>query len=597
METVIDQEAFQGEYVEQQELLHELNVIQAAQAALDAEKKKAPDQRRYARIARKYLPDLRRIFWTGQMKDEAQALIDDLSLESTVPFNDLEGEWEEVKGQYQDVDPMTKEDPIEALKKIEEEKKRQEQLQADQEEVFDELQELKALKRQDEFDKILFSIANKVIDYYSPPPTVITAEPIKNDPLMPLDLPYSKYDEEEEDEWYEEGEIPSVPLSQEEHLMMKGTERLPDLREEMQPYIRAIKNLARQEAAHFKRLQNEFVEYLITVKGPKDVEDESKNPYIQEFYVQGRKWVRHDWKWENLAATVKNTIYVSGPWGFNMGYGWYMRLWYGRMRQVVETSEEVQRFIEALDQISPKYEPQDVAYVFLSVQSLLPSDRTDEETEEYDWASLESTAGKIRAVGYQSLLAFLEEWGDTILEEALWRDGGLRITTTDQILKVSKYIDESLVNTYKDNPRAKTAAERAQTKSFFRGILDALEAGSESQLTEAGHDRWRNDVSDVGNRAYHRVLRDLKPDMTEEERRTLYKKAWSAFWHAGKIVRLTPSKVEVLEVASGEKKLIDWPLAAWKIKNGEIEIPPIDRARLKALLKSKGWGKPVLNVI
>jgi len=55
-------------------------------AILDEGKKK---QSKYARVARVFLPTLRKIYYKGHLKQEAQYLIEEMCLQSTVPFNDL----------------------------------------------------------------------------------------------------------------------------------------------------------------------------------------------------------------------------------------------------------------------------------------------------------------------------------------------------------------------------------------------------------------------------------------------------------------------------------------------------------------------------
>ena len=57
------------------------------QAILDEGKKK---QSKYARVARVFLPALRKIYYAGYAKHETQLLMEEMMLQSTIPFNDLD---------------------------------------------------------------------------------------------------------------------------------------------------------------------------------------------------------------------------------------------------------------------------------------------------------------------------------------------------------------------------------------------------------------------------------------------------------------------------------------------------------------------------
>lgn len=68
---------------------YEEMIIRLGWKAMDNESKKP--MKKYARVARVFLPALRKIFYKGFAKREAQLLMEEMMLQSTVPFNDLDG--------------------------------------------------------------------------------------------------------------------------------------------------------------------------------------------------------------------------------------------------------------------------------------------------------------------------------------------------------------------------------------------------------------------------------------------------------------------------------------------------------------------------
>ena len=69
---------------------YESLIIRLGWKAVDLQKE---GKKKYARIARVFLPALRKIFYSGFAKRQAQLLMEEMMLQATVPFNDLENRY------------------------------------------------------------------------------------------------------------------------------------------------------------------------------------------------------------------------------------------------------------------------------------------------------------------------------------------------------------------------------------------------------------------------------------------------------------------------------------------------------------------------
>jgi len=142
--------------------------------------------KKYARVARVFIPALRKIYWKGHMQDEAQKLLHEMMLQSTIPFNDLD---KPMGGSdYTELDSYIG-IPLDSL--------------------------TVEMERQDLGDR-----AAPIVPHYQDAVTGMICEAYEgyereqalNASRFNLDI--------SDDEWYDEGEITSVPIYQENEMML-----------------------------------------------------------------------------------------------------------------------------------------------------------------------------------------------------------------------------------------------------------------------------------------------------------------------------------------------------------------------------------------
>jgi hypothetical protein len=124
------------------------------------------------------------------------------------------------------------------------------------------------------------------------------------------------------------------------------------------------------------------------------------------------------------------------------------------------------------------------------------------------------------------------------------------------------------------------------TRTYARGVFGALATG-ENDLNEAGFRQWRHEKSLPGAVTYELAIKAGKT----------FKEAWCAFWNAGCIVSLSPRGATVKSVANGRVQPCTWSLVRWKLANGEIFLTKADRACLKEVLQTKGWGSELIPAL
>ena len=214
-------EAFCEQYEEEKAILgqmtEEQSVIMEAWNALSREEALPPKERRFARIARSYKDRLRAIFNSGIYKEEARGVLAELYSASTVPFNDLEGEYSVDEGMYKETEPAF---VMEELKNIAEVKAHDLEWENDFAEVQCELDQIEGEYKQPVFDKVLFEIAHRVIDFNDPNPVKQMKGIGKLSPLEDLSNESSgAYSQTEDDpEYFDDRGITATAINQEHEL-------------------------------------------------------------------------------------------------------------------------------------------------------------------------------------------------------------------------------------------------------------------------------------------------------------------------------------------------------------------------------------------
>jgi hypothetical protein len=189
---------------------------------------------------------------------------------------------------------------------------------------------------------------------------------------------------------------------------------------------------------------------------------------------------------------------------------------------------------------------------------------------------------------HYELNAYIEEWGDDILE--VMNDSlGSGSPTSDIDKFDAQFYEElkALLPEKHHNPM--------QTYSFVVAYMEAIAGGA--TLGEAENSAiaaWREAMSPAGAKAYQEAWAASKTKSV----------AWRAFWvKCGPDIPRPQEHVNAIRgnfsgliLTSGRK--IDWRIAAMKLKNDEIAWHPGQPEKLKALLLERGMkSNPVLRYL
>lgn len=246
------------------------------------------------------------------------------------------------------------------------------------------------------------------------------------------------------------------------------------------------------------------------------------------------------------------------------------------VRKFVKTVE-VKGFMQALRAVATQFEPQYVAAVFMSVQ--------DDE-----WGVPETLAKTVKLItdevipvrakiptDFGTLYDFIDMWGEAILEESL-EPGGRGYHMTDaQIRAVAEQFEKEIIEEQFVDALPVGKDQNIQlTRSYVRGVF----ASTGSNPHEAGMRNYRWEKSRIGAIAFERAIANGKTN-TE---------AWRAFWNAGTPVAVNPYGIKIFSPATGETKHVNWGLALWKLRNGELFLTEQSRLKLHGILASNNWG-------
>jgi len=300
-ELVIDYEVNQQEYEEERRILADLAAVEIIGKEIAEQKNK--QQPKWARLARKYLPSLRDIYYNGELRDDAQWLISELVENSTTPLNDLDMPYDEIDGEYQQVDSYTGE-------KISDYSKHEYEWDLDYLDtqaligLDDPASELFGKVLDDlrpEYHVVVPSLQARLYEEYSK--RGCSEEEIKGA------LDANKYEvyTDEPDDFYENDydPLPSVPLSQEPDDMKVDPSELIEFRSLIEPELQALFDL---RSAFF---ENEKIKYkrLAIWKGILN------NSREKTSFLERLQYLIND-GWETQYAAI---VFLSfeGDWGLD----------------------------------------------------------------------------------------------------------------------------------------------------------------------------------------------------------------------------------------------------------------------------------------
>lgn len=525
--------------------------------------------RKYARLARKYVARLRKLFWQGHLRKQVQELLCELELEATVPMSDLDTTWLQDGETYVEIDSYTKK-PMTGTPVTNPWERDHLEVQEYMrlcEQVEDYAYTLEA---DPSVMELLINMA--MTGYYREP--AMTNVPVlfygpSDDARFTQELAglgYAPEEIEAADKIQFDlagGDDPVVYLDEQDEAQQNG----------------AVEQMATDgadpaEVAEIKRLMKGGA-----VGRKKDAgltfEDECREKGIFKVYGIACK-ISHTYL-RKFDANPSEKVVLRNIWNNR----------FGRQLDVM------------LYGLGCGFKPASLAVAFLCKE---------------EWEPL---AELVPIPGYDHLGTFIEMFGDVLLDEAFGdmenpgeelTEAGLAFMSQapadDPILddydprieKLTKEWEEEIIQKqFQEDPvddQGKPVIEASQ--AYARGWFAAL-AKNESDLRGAGYAAWRWWKSKAGARAYDRVMAEETAKGTEwKEANRL---AMRSFWNAGRIVYLRPESVDIQSEANGKVQTVNWGLASWKLKHAEIHLSSEDRQRLKTILRQKGWGYPVLRLL
>ena len=189
--------------------------------------------------------------------------------------------------------------------------------------------------------------------------------------------------------------------------------------------------------------------------------------------------------------------------------------------------------------------------------------------------------------GIASLMNFIIEWGDVIIDQDL--DGLTQFNTSDaEAYVIATHLEDELLASFpSDGP-----VEHSQ--AYMRGVLHATAAGK-SDLKAAGYDAWREEQSPEAAEAYRREFnKAIEAGASWSKANS---KGWQAFNYIARVKTVKPQGLEVETCVKHDVLIINYGLAAWKLNNSQLSLNPVEKARLKDILTSKGWGAKLVSVL
>lgn len=534
-------------------------------------------EKKFARLARAYVAPLRGIFWRGRLRKQAQALLEELQLQATVPMSDLDTEWHEDGDEYVEIDSYTKEPErgITVTNPWERDRVEVQEYLRLCEEAND-----YCLDADPRTMQLLITIATA--DHYKPPAQ--TAADIvfygpSDDARYTQELAELGYGDDTIEAAHRlqydlaGDDEPVVYLDEIDEAQLNGAVEQMALDGYDHEEVQEIKRLLRGNPVEMGIFKIYTITYRISAK----------------WLAKGlrQQAIKNFWKIHHREPdTEEIKKFERKPTQAEI----HSNIWNNRYGQQLD---------ELVHDLGYAFKPASLAVAFLSKE---------------EWEPL---ADLVPIPNYDTLATFIELFGDTLLDEAFGQleAPGLEITENglafvnhapkdDPILddydprvdKITREWEEEIIQKqFVENPvdeRGSPMIEASQ--AYARGWFAAL-ASNVSDLKGAGYAAWRWEKSKAGARAYDRVMAEEMIKNTPWK--GALRKAMRAFWNAGKIVELRRSGVIVESEANGQRQVVNWHIAAWKIQHSEIYLAAQDKERLKTILCQKGWGQPVLKLL
>lgn len=242
-----------------------------------------------------------------------------------------------------------------------------------------------------------------------------------------------------------------------------------------------------------------------------------------------------------------------------------------KFRQMISKADERNRFLECLQELANKFEPQYIARAFLILQNedwglelddsklirlphwqeAVPIGKTNEIPE--DWDRLDR---------------FLDLYADHILEEQ--GSGRARSGLSEyELLKVCDRLEQEYLA---NMPLVSDNHKGAQgTASYLAGMLASIHEPDKAK--SAGYANWRQARFPQGAKAY-----DTAFEITGD-----FRKAWIAFYNAGEIIAVNKNGIKIHKPLADKDEYLSWSLANWRIKRNELYVQPEKLDKLREL--------------
>ena len=390
------------------------------------------------------------------------------------------------------------------------------------------------------------------------------------------------------DEW--DVRIPQFREMQEDY---QPTERLGDLRNQIQWHANELKwQIGHSWKANWENSITIMASAISKVKAYSRVDPQILHDACENclFFALNQKEKQHKkvlslgigiWKHfsaiasqsevPHIARTLVNQVFVD-------------------TRKDVRESDEAKIYIRDLNEMSEDEAPQDIYVLFMAFQHAMcfgSGQILNDDTGEQDVDDRQLVHLPI----WGTLADFDDTWGDFVLE-CMNDPRGVNFGEPDQ----------EFIDAYSNDTIDKMAMTGDwQTKSaclhpaFLKGYLVAavnskdMTSKGTNVCEEAGWEAFRCWKSSAGNNAYHSTDGD-------------YKQRMKAFWSIYNQEQRRASERFVKGVKSTGLTLsggrqVNWYVATLKIQRHELDLDEADRARLKNLLSTKGWGKQLQSVL
>lgn len=251
--------------------------------------------------------------------------------------------------------------------------------------------------------------------------------------------------------------------------------------------------------------------------------------------------------------------------------------WKHEFHILLNASDEKDALVRAINDIAQE-NAVTAAVIYVSVAG-------DYGLTENDIKHIRARHYDVEGDGYQwvHLASFAEEWEEDLLE---MHQDSLRRKSPMSENAIDEYVQHTLSDIASKMPRYDVNPMR--TASWNTGFTLASMNGADfRKAEEAGWAAWREDMDQNAAVEYNQVFAKTGNR----------KAAMAAFWHTcnarvprpqEKIVSFTQAG---LKLASG--RIVNWWVAALKIKNNELDLSGDTKERLLKALQAQGFGQSI----